>query len=73
MIHLFGSARAWDLARRVRILSGEISESVRVREGPVLYSVRPWAGQKTGGFLDHPEILTIPETRYLKCAVLECL
>ena len=73
MIHLFGSARAWGLARRVEILSGEISESVRVREGPVRYSVRPWAGQKTRGFLDHPEILTIPETRYLKCAVLECL
>jgi 23S rRNA (cytosine1962-C5)-methyltransferase len=28
-----------------------------------------WRGQA----LDHPEILTIPETRYLKCAVLECL
>jgi 23S rRNA (cytosine1962-C5)-methyltransferase len=30
--------------------------------------VREWRGQA----LDHPEILTIPETRYLKCAVLEC-
>ena len=29
--------------------------------------VREWRGQST----DHPEILTIPETRYLKCAVLE--
>jgi hypothetical protein len=65
--------RCESLARRVEILSGEISESVRVRGGPVHYSVRPWAGQKTRGFLDHPEILTIPETRYLKCAVLECL
>ena len=44
-----------------------------MRGGPVRYSMRPWAGQKTRGFLDHPEILTIPETRYLKCAVLECL
>lgn len=44
-----------------------------VCEGPVRYSVRPWAGQKTGGFIDHPEILTNPETRYLKCTVLECL
>jgi 23S rRNA (cytosine1962-C5)-methyltransferase len=30
--------------------------------------VRDWRGQA----LDHPEILTIPETRYLKCAILEC-
>jgi 23S rRNA (cytosine1962-C5)-methyltransferase len=30
--------------------------------------VREWRGQAR----DHPEILTIPETRYLKCAVLEC-
>jgi 23S rRNA (cytosine1962-C5)-methyltransferase len=30
--------------------------------------VREWRGQA----LDHPEILTISETRYLKCAVLEC-
>ena len=73
MIHLFGSARAWDLARRVEILSGEISESVRVRGGPVRYSVWPWADQKIRGFLDHPGILTIPKTRYFKCAVLECL
>ena len=61
------------LARRVEILSCEIPESMILREGPVRYSVRPWAGQKTGGFLDHPGILTIPETRYFNCAVLECL
>ncbi len=30
--------------------------------------VREWRGQAA----DHPEILTIPETRYLKCAVLRC-
>jgi 23S rRNA (cytosine1962-C5)-methyltransferase len=29
--------------------------------------VREWRGQAA----DHPEVLTIPETRYLKCAVLE--
>ncbi len=28
-----------------------------------------WRGQAQ----DHPEILTVPETRYLKCAVLECV
>lgn len=31
--------------------------------------VREWRGQAP----DHPEILTIPETIYLKCAVLECI
>ena len=31
--------------------------------------LREWRGQAQ----DHPEILTVPETRYLKCAVLECL
>jgi 23S rRNA (cytosine1962-C5)-methyltransferase len=31
--------------------------------------VREWRGQAA----DHPEILTVPETRYLKCAVLERL
>lgn len=31
--------------------------------------VREWRGQAP----DHPEVLNIPETRYLKCAVLECL
>ena len=61
------------LARRVEILFSEIPESVIVRGGPVRYSVRPWAGQKPLGFFDPPEILTIPETRYLKCAVLEGL
>ena len=31
--------------------------------------VREWRGQAA----DHPELLTVPETRYLKCAVLECI
>ncbi len=31
--------------------------------------VREWRDQA----LDHPQVLTIPETSYLKCAVLECL
>ena len=31
--------------------------------------VREWRGQAA----DHPEILTVPETRYLKCAILERL
>ncbi|MDQ4105980.1 MAG: class I SAM-dependent rRNA methyltransferase [Actinomycetota bacterium] len=31
--------------------------------------VREWRGQAAA----HPEILAVPETRYLKCAVLECV
>jgi 23S rRNA (cytosine1962-C5)-methyltransferase len=44
----------------LRSAAGDAGRTVRVRE---------WRGQAQ----DHPEILTIPETRYLKCAILECL
>ena len=44
----------------LRSSAADAGRTVRVRE---------WRGQAG----DHPEILTIPETRYLKCAVLECL
>jgi 23S rRNA (cytosine1962-C5)-methyltransferase len=43
----------------LRSAAADAGRTVRVRE---------WRGQA----LDHPEILTIPETRYLKCVVLEC-
>ncbi len=43
----------------LRSAAADAGRTVRVRE---------WRGQAQ----DHPEILTIPETRYLKCAVLEC-
>jgi 23S rRNA (cytosine1962-C5)-methyltransferase len=43
----------------LRSAAADAGRTVRVRE---------WRGQA----LDHPEILTIPETRYLKCAILEC-
>ncbi len=43
----------------LRSAAADVGRTVRVRE---------WRGQAQ----DHPEILTIPETRYLKCAVLEC-
>ncbi len=39
----------------VRLLSGEVPESVIVREGPVRYLAHLWSGQKTGGFLDQRE------------------
>ncbi len=43
----------------LRFAAVDAGRTVRVRE---------WRGQAQ----DHPEILTVPETRYLKCAVLEC-
>ena len=44
----------------LRSAAADAGAAVRVRE---------WRGQAA----DHPEILTVPETRYLKCAVLERL
>ncbi len=42
----------------LRSAAGDAGRKVRVRE---------WRGQAA----DHPEILNVPETRYLKCAILE--
>jgi len=39
----------------VRVLRGEVPESVVVREGPVRYRAYLHSGQKTGGFLDQRE------------------
>jgi 23S rRNA (cytosine1962-C5)-methyltransferase len=39
----------------VRVLYGEVPESVVVREGLVRYRMYLWSGQKTGGFLDQRE------------------
>jgi 23S rRNA (cytosine1962-C5)-methyltransferase len=44
----------------LRSAATDVGRAMRVRE---------WRGQAR----DHPEMLTIPETRYLKCAVLERL
>ncbi len=43
------------LATGVRVLSGEVPDSVVVREGPVRYRAHLWTGQKTGSFLDQRE------------------
>jgi 23S rRNA (cytosine1962-C5)-methyltransferase len=43
------------LIRRVEVLSGEVTESLTVREGQVRYHAHLWTGQKTGGFLDQRE------------------
>jgi 23S rRNA (cytosine1962-C5)-methyltransferase len=39
----------------VRLLRGEVPETVVVYEGPARYEARFWTGQKTGGFLDQRE------------------
>jgi len=39
----------------VRVLYGEVPDSVVVREGTVCYRAHLWSGQKTGGFLDQRE------------------
>jgi len=51
-----------------RELMEETLRSAAVDAGRAM-RIREWRSQAQ----DHPEILTIPETRYLKCAVLECL
>ena len=43
------------LEQRVEILSGEVPESIAIRDLGVEYDVDPWHGQKTGLFLDQRE------------------
>jgi 23S rRNA (cytosine1962-C5)-methyltransferase len=43
------------LDRTVELLSGEVPETLRVREGAIELDVHPWTGQKTGLFLDQRE------------------
>jgi 23S rRNA (cytosine1962-C5)-methyltransferase len=43
------------LGTGIRVLFGEVPETVVVREGPVRYEADLWRGQKTGGFLDQRE------------------
>src|SRR5215210_396996 len=54
----------------VRILHGEVPESVVVREGSVRYRARLWSGQKTGGFLDQREN-RLAAGRYARGRVLD--
>jgi 23S rRNA (cytosine1962-C5)-methyltransferase len=58
------------LSTKVEVLSGEVPESIVVREGPVRYHARPWTGQKTGGFLDQREN-HLAATFYVKGRVLD--
>ena len=50
-----GARKREGLDAGVRLLSGEVPESVVVREGPVRYRAYLWSGQKTGSFLDQRE------------------
>jgi 23S rRNA (cytosine1962-C5)-methyltransferase len=43
------------LPESVELLHGSVPEEVEVRESTVRYSAAPWAGQKTGAFLDQRE------------------
>jgi 23S rRNA (cytosine1962-C5)-methyltransferase len=54
----------------VRVLSGEVPETVVVREGPVRYEADLWRGQKTGGFLDQREN-HLAAGRYARGTVLD--
>lgn len=54
----------------VRVLSGDVPESVIVREGSVRYRAELWTGQKTGGFLDQREN-HIAAGRYARGRVLD--
>ena len=58
------------LATKVEVLSGEVPESMTVREGPVRYHAHLWTGQKTGGFLDQREN-HLAAARYVKGRVLD--
>lgn len=43
------------LTRQVELLRGDVPQHIEVREGDVRYIAAPWAGQKTGAFLDQRE------------------
>ena len=43
------------LEQRVDVVHGEVPDSIRVRDGRVVYGVDPYKGQKTGLFLDQRE------------------
>jgi 23S rRNA (cytosine1962-C5)-methyltransferase len=64
------SRKREDLDPAVRVLSGEVPESVVVREGPVRYRADLRSGQKTGGFLDQREN-HLAAARYARGRVLD--
>ncbi len=65
-----GSRRREGLEVGTRVLSGEVPESVVVREGPVRYEASLASGQKTGSFLDQREN-HLAAARYVRGRVLD--
>jgi 23S rRNA (cytosine1962-C5)-methyltransferase len=59
------------LEQRVDVLSGDVPESIEVREGPVTYAVDVRHGQKTGLFLDQRENREAA-ARYARGRMLDC-
>lgn len=47
--------RLEQLSEGVELLHGSVPDELEVREGAVVYRAAPWAGQKTGAFLDQRE------------------
>ena len=58
------------LEQRVEVLYGTVPETIEVREGPVVYAVDPYHGQKTGLFLDQREN-RVAAARYAHGRVLD--
>ena len=58
------------LEQRVEVLYGTVPETIEVREGPIVYAVDPYHGQKTGLFLDQREN-RIAAARYAHGRVLD--
>lgn len=53
--HDTATRRLEGLDQRVELASGEVPETIEVREGTVRWLAAPWTGQKTGAFLDQRE------------------
>ena len=59
------------LEQKVEVLHGEVPPAVAVHEGPIVYDVDPWHGQKTGLFLDQRENREAA-AQYARGRVLDC-
>jgi 23S rRNA (cytosine1962-C5)-methyltransferase len=59
------------LEQRIDVLSGDVPDTVEVREGPVRYTVDVRHGQKTGLFLDQRENREAA-ARYARGRLLDC-
>lgn len=55
----------------VTVLHGEVPPTIAAHEGPIVYDVDPWKGQKTGLFLDQREN-RIAAAQYARGRLLDC-